>query len=78
MIELTGHFDGKVIVPDVPPALAPGQRLVVHGGGSYGGDQTEYRTEVESFSKERLAAANETLDKTQARLTEKSLQPSSE
>src|SRR5690606_32345834 len=30
-------------------------------------------TEVESFSKERLAAAKETLDKTQARLTEKSL-----
>lgn len=29
MQTLTGHFDGKVIVPDVPPALGIGVRLRV-------------------------------------------------
>ncbi len=30
MIALKAHFDGKVIVPDEPIHLPPGQALVVH------------------------------------------------
>ncbi|HEY8666654.1 MAG TPA: hypothetical protein VIL86_08325 [Tepidisphaeraceae bacterium] len=30
MIAIKGHFDGKVIVPDQPPDLRPGQRVLVH------------------------------------------------
>jgi hypothetical protein len=30
MVAITGHFDGKVIVPDGPIDLPPGQRLLVH------------------------------------------------
>jgi hypothetical protein len=30
MVAITGHFDGKVIVPDEPVNLAPGQRLLLH------------------------------------------------
>ena len=29
MVAIKGHFDGKVIVPDEPLDLRPGQRLVV-------------------------------------------------
>lgn len=30
MVAITGHFDGKVIVPDEPVNLPPGQRLLLH------------------------------------------------
>jgi hypothetical protein len=30
MVAITGHFDGKVIVPDGPIDLPRGQRLLVH------------------------------------------------
>ena len=30
MVAITAHFDGKVIVPDEPVNLAPGQRLLLH------------------------------------------------
>jgi hypothetical protein len=30
MVAITGHFDGKVIVPDEPIDLPRGQRLLVH------------------------------------------------
>ena len=30
MVAITGHFDGKVIVPDEPVNLPRGQRLLVH------------------------------------------------
>lgn len=30
MVAVKGHFDGKVLVPDEPLDLKPGQRLVMH------------------------------------------------
>jgi hypothetical protein len=30
MVAITGHFDGKFIVPDEPLNLQPNQRLIVH------------------------------------------------
>jgi len=30
MVAITGHFDGKVIVPDEPVDLPRGQRLLLH------------------------------------------------
>lgn len=30
MVAIKGHFDGKVLVPDEPLDLKPGQRLVMH------------------------------------------------
>ena len=52
MVALTGHFDGKVIVPDEPVDLPRNQQLIVHvhpvgagqaaGGGVEGSSLLEF------------------------------------